>query len=112
MFGFQEILLHARIDRTTLEMWVRAGWVVPQRQDGEQLFSELDLARTRLICELRDEIGINEEGIGVALGLLDQIHGLRQAMRRILTGLEGLPEPLRRDAIAALRTSADRTEPR
>lgn len=105
MLALDDVLLHARVDRASLEGWVTAGWVLPQQGDGEPLFSEIDLARTCLIRDLRDTLGVNEEGIAVALDLLDQVHGLRQILRYVMVSLQGLPEPLRQEALAALRTT-------
>jgi hypothetical protein len=52
-------------------------------------------------------MGVNPEGIGVALGLLDQVHGLRAALRRLSGCLAALPEPLRAEALAALREAGE-----
>jgi hypothetical protein len=38
----------------------------------------------------------------VALGLLDQVHGLRLALRRVSACVATLPEEVRREALAAL----------
>ena len=105
MLATREVLLHARVDRASLETWVTADWVRPRQQNEEPQFSETDLARVCLIRDLRDTLGVNEEGIAVALDLLDQVHGLRQALRRVMSGLQGLPGPLRREVLAAVRAA-------
>ena len=46
--------------------------------------SEVDHARANLICDLKKDIGVNEPGIDVILGLIDQIHGLRRALREAI----------------------------
>jgi chaperone modulatory protein CbpM len=43
-------------------------------------FSEADLARAELIRDLMQDLGVNDEGVGVILNLLDQMHGLRRAL--------------------------------
>jgi chaperone modulatory protein CbpM len=43
-------------------------------------FSETDLARAQLIQNLIDDLGVNTEGVGVALHLIDQVHDLRRAL--------------------------------
>jgi chaperone modulatory protein CbpM len=43
-------------------------------------FSEVDLARAELIRDLMQDLGVNDEGVGVILNLLDQLHGLRRAL--------------------------------
>ena len=44
------------------------------------MFTEADLARAQLIRDLQHDLGVNREGIGIILNLLDQVHGLRQAL--------------------------------
>jgi chaperone modulatory protein CbpM len=80
-----EILRHARLDEKTLEAWVEAGWLIPLPRGGARDFSEIDLARARLIRDLREEIGVNDEGVSVILDLLDQLHGLRRTLTTVLS---------------------------
>ncbi len=106
MLGSRDVLLRARLDAASLEAWIEAGWLVPQRTGSERIFSGLDLARAWLIRDLRDGMGVNDESIAVALGLLDQVHGLRQALRRLGSAFHALPEPLRREILAELQGAA------
>jgi chaperone modulatory protein CbpM len=87
------------LDRGGLE----AGWLEPRQAGPEHAFSEIDLARACLIRDLRDAIGVNDEGIAVVLDLLDQMHGLRHALRRLSGALHSVPEPLRREVLARLQ---------
>ena len=111
MLESRDVLLRARLDAASLEAWIEAGWLVPQRAGPERVFSELDLARAWLIRDMRDGMGVNDEGIAVALGLLDQVHGLRQALWRLGSALHALPEPLRREVQAQLQGAADEAPP-
>jgi chaperone modulatory protein CbpM len=86
MISVQEFLIRARLDHRILEGWISAGWLLPVREP-EIAFSEVDLARAILIRELRDDLGVNDEGISVILHLLDQVHGLRLSMRELLDAL-------------------------
>ncbi len=61
--------------------------MIPSRSNDDLAFSEADVARARLIRDLIDDLGVNAEGVGVALHLLDQIHGLRKAMAEVLETL-------------------------
>ena len=56
-------------------------------------------------------MGVNDEGIDVALDLLDQVHGLRQALRRLGSALHALPEPLRQGIVAGLQGAAGEATP-
>jgi chaperone modulatory protein CbpM len=67
-----------------LEAWVEAGWLMPPQRDPEPMFSDVDLARVQLIRDLRDDFGVNDEGVSVILHLVDQMHGLRRSMRDLL----------------------------
>ncbi|WP_373503055.1 chaperone modulator CbpM [Aestuariivirga sp.] len=75
-----DFLYRARLDDATLEVWISEEWLSPQRTDTELRFSEADLARATLIRELQHDLGVNREGVGVILNLVDQLHGLRRAL--------------------------------
>jgi chaperone modulatory protein CbpM len=83
MITISEFLVRVRIDRHLLESWIAAGWLIPQREP-ELIFSDIDLARAQLIRELKEDFGVNDEGISLILHLLDQIHGLRRSMHGAL----------------------------
>ncbi len=111
MLGSRDFLMRARLDAASVETWIEAGWLVPQRAGPERVFSELDLARAWLIRDMRDSMGVNDEGIAVALGLLDQVHGLRQALRRLDSALHALPEPLRQEILVRLQGATGEASP-
>jgi len=79
-----DFLERARLDRETLEVWIEEEWLIPSRTASELAFSEMDLARAKLIRDLKNDLGVNDEGVGVILNLLDQIHGLRKVMADLL----------------------------
>jgi chaperone modulatory protein CbpM len=84
----EKFVVHARIDVQTLEMWVEAGWLVPGHVEGRVHYSEVDLARAHLINDLSG-LGVNEAGVPIVLDLLDQLHGLRRALRDVLAARSG-----------------------
>jgi chaperone modulatory protein CbpM len=98
MITHSEFLLRAELSATTLETWIAEGWIRP-----DPTLDEAALARTALIRELTERLGVNTEGVDVALTLLDQIHGLRRALRQMEAALEGLPPQLRQATLEALR---------
>jgi chaperone modulatory protein CbpM len=53
------------------------------------MFSDVDIARAQLIRDLREDLGVNDEGVSVVLHLIDQMHGLRQSMRDLLDEMRG-----------------------
>lgn len=81
MLDATEFCQMTEIRPATLEAWIEAGWLRPRYVQQDWRFSMIDLARARLILDLRGPMGVNDEGIGVILDLVDQIHGLRRALR-------------------------------
>jgi len=94
MISVHELLARVRIDQRLLDSWLGEGWLVPYL-GSEPQFTDLDVARTRLIRELKEDLGVNDEGIGLILHLLDQVHGLRRQMRALMercaSDLRGTP---------------------
>jgi chaperone modulatory protein CbpM len=94
---FSERDLIARVQHLTitrLRVWVRQGFIKPVDETA-QTFSEADLARAALICNLEDELGFDEEDVPVLLNLIDQIHGLRAELSGLLEALDDLPDEVR-----------------
>jgi chaperone modulatory protein CbpM len=79
-----EFLSRTHLDPETLEVCISEEWLLPAEASGEPAFSEIDLARANLIRDLKQDMGVNNEGIGIILDLLDQMHSLRQAMAETL----------------------------
>ena len=82
-----EFLQRARLDRATLDAWIAEEWLIPAQQAPEPAFSEMDVARAGLIRDLTEELGVNDAGVGVILNLVDQVHGLRNALADVLDSM-------------------------
>jgi chaperone modulatory protein CbpM len=103
-----EFIRHARLDVEVLESWIEIGWLAPRQEAETRRFSEIDLARVDLIRDLMLGMGVNEEGIAVILDLVDQLHGVRLALREVLSAVAAQPEPARRGIIDHAREAANR----
>jgi chaperone modulatory protein CbpM len=79
----QEFIARSHLDAPTLNAWIEADWLAPLTSGKTFVFSDADLARARLIRDLRLDFGVNDEGIAIILHLLDQLHGLRCLVRDI-----------------------------
>ena len=103
------VTLVGRIDRVELTQWVEAGWIVPERREpDEPRFSELDVARVCLICDLRRDLAVEEETIPLVLSLLDQIYVLRRQINALTAAIRQQPEDVRQailDLLAERRHS-------
>ncbi len=84
----------SRLTVTRLRVYVSQGLIKPE-EDGTPGYSEADLARAALICNLEDEMGFQEEDVPVLLNLIDQIHGLRSELRGFVEVIDALPPDVR-----------------
>jgi chaperone modulatory protein CbpM len=95
-----------RVDRLELHRWVEFGWVQPQRPaDAEPTFSDLDVARVCLICDLRHDLAVEEETMPLVLSLLDQLYAMRRQMKALQGALQQQPDDVRRAVMAVLDAS-------
>ena len=83
--------------------WVEQGWVVPDTADAGLVFHEIDVARVRLIHDLRRDMEIGEDAIPLVLSLLDQVYELRSRMNAILRALSSQSEDVRVAVLDALQ---------
>ena len=89
MFDATELCRQVGIQQAALDAWIEAGWLRPERARNDWRFSTIDLARVQFILDLSGPMGVNDEGVDVILGLLDQIHGLRRALLGVTSTMGG-----------------------
>jgi len=76
---------------------MRPGWSQrsPSRYpdaDGTTLeFHEIDVARVRLIHDLRSGMDVGEDAVPLVLSLLDQVYDLRSRLKAVLRAVEAQP---------------------
>ena len=93
MIAFDELLIRLReLDRRDLSRWVDNHWVLPERHADTWVFHEVDVARVELIIDIRRDFAIDDEAMGLVLGLLDQVYGLRRQMRRLCDAVATQPQ--------------------
>lgn len=76
----QEFLSVCGLGHETLSIWLEEQWLIPGGEAAEPSFSDIDVARARLIKDLKEDLGVNDAGIGVILDLVDQLHGMRRTL--------------------------------
>lgn len=84
------------VRRAELHAWIANGWVLPERRGGAHWFREIDIARIRLVHQIRREMAVPEDSVPTVLSLLDQVYGLRNELRRLARAVEAQPESVRR----------------
>jgi len=104
---FDEVLVILGIGASELSAWIEQHWVLPVEVDGHLVFDDSDVARVKLIAELRNDLGVNEDAIPVVLRLLDQVYGLRRALADLNEAIQALPESAQDQLRARLTAAAD-----
>lgn len=90
-----------------VERWIDCRWVQPEPEDGGWLFHDIDVARVRLIYDIRYELAIEEDAVPLVLSLIDQVYELRNALRAVEGAVARQPEGVRAAIRAALRHDRD-----
>ncbi len=84
-----EFIQRVQIDQQTLDVWLGEQWLIPNDNLSNMEFSEIDLVRASFILDLQRDLGVNDEGVGIILDLVDQMHGLRRALRALVPSSAG-----------------------
>jgi chaperone modulatory protein CbpM len=92
------------LPRNELADWIARGWVQPEGMaEAGWSFAEIDVARIRLIRDLRRGMAIDEDAMPVVLSLLDQVYDMRRTLKAVLGVIEHQTPALREAVITALR---------
>ncbi|MBY4591916.1 chaperone modulator CbpM [Rhizobium redzepovicii] len=82
-----EFRLYLKIDVIQLDLWIEQGWLIPETSDGRRQFRDADVARARLILDLMGNMGVNEAGVDIVMELVDELHGLRGTMGKLMAAI-------------------------
>jgi chaperone modulatory protein CbpM len=94
-----------RLSPADLSTWCARGWVRPAQRENSVEYRAVDIARIQLICEIRDDLAINDEGIGVVLDLMDQLYDARTRLRALGEAVLVQPDDTRRQIETLVRST-------
>ncbi len=95
MITVQTLSATVGVAEAEITRWVELTWLRPDGSPGGWLFREVDVARVRLIAELR-ELRMDEEAMPVVLSLMDQLYAARRRMRLLQQAVdEAAPDAVR-----------------
>jgi chaperone modulatory protein CbpM len=87
-----------------LALWIQRRWVRAERTpDGAWRLTEMDVARVRLLVELRVPLEVTDELIPMVLSLIDQLYDARRTVRSLLAALDEQPPAVRAAVLAAAK---------
>jgi chaperone modulatory protein CbpM len=85
-----------------LALWIERRWVRAERDpDGAWRLTEMDVARVRLLVELRVTLEVTEDLIPLVLSLIDQLYDARRSVRALLAALDDQPAEVRSAVLSA-----------
>jgi chaperone modulatory protein CbpM len=103
MIGIEAVLAAVpEVSPARLADWIARGWLTPAGTAPDWRFAEIDIARIRLICDLR-QMDLDDETLPLVLSLLDQLYDLRDLLRSLIGAVAAQPEEVRAAILAALR---------
>lgn len=80
-----------RLTRRQLVTFIEDGAVKPQRATGGYVFGRIDIARLELLCDLTEDLELDNEALGVVVSLIDQLHAARQEIAVLVRAIDLLP---------------------
>jgi chaperone modulatory protein CbpM len=95
----QLLRLHAGLTSVRIERWVARGLLRPAGEGDAWAFEQVDVARVRLLAELGDDLGFDEDTVESVVRLIDQVHTLHERLDVLLRAIAEQP-PETRTAIA------------
>lgn len=103
------------LTRARLVTFIEAELIIPLRREDQgtsvHLFRQVDCARVRLLCELADDVELDEGALKVVIALIDQLHAARQDLLAITRAVRSQPPDVRARLVAAIRKSDDDATP-
>lgn len=67
-------------DQAEIEDYIARGWLTPERDDQDYILDDTDIARIRLIRDLRMALAVETGEIDIILSLIDQLHTTRTTL--------------------------------
>ena len=96
LFTEDEVILTVtRLTRQQLGRYVEADLVRPHSAE--------DIARLELLCDLTQDLDLDEGAVGIVISLVDQLHDARRELVMLTEVIQTLPTDLRHRIGAALQ---------
>src|SRR4051794_39092382 len=107
MIGLEQLAhLCPEVPPAEITLWIERRRLRAELGPGGWTFTEMDVARVRLLAELRVTLEVTEEAMPLVLSLLDQLYDARRTVKALLAALEAQPEPVRAAVLAVARERA------
>jgi chaperone modulatory protein CbpM len=109
MTSLDELLgVHGRLTTVHVERWVARGLLRPTAEGDAWTFEAVDVARARLLAELADEMGFDDEAVETVIDLVDQVFTLRRQLQQLGEAIGQQPVETREAIALALKALRER----
>lgn len=78
----EEVCIQCGTSKELVLHFIEEEWLHPIDRE-HIIFDDEDIARIKLIVELIDDFGVNDEAVPIILHLIDQLNAFRQYRREI-----------------------------
>lgn len=92
-----------RLTRVQLSRFVEGALVKPEHDAEGYIFRRIDIARLELLCDLSDDLDLDETGLSIIVSLIDQLHAARKEAATLVHAIDALPTELRTHVLSALQ---------
>lgn len=92
-----------RLTRGRLLRFVEAEFIRPMKGQEGYVFTRVDIARLELLCDLSDDLDLDEAAIDIILSLIDQLHAARKDLDNVLQAMDALPADVRQHLVTAMK---------
>lgn len=99
------IITVTRLTRSQLARFIDEAFVKPQHGAGGYVFRPIDIARLELLCDLSQDLDLDETALGIVISLIDQLHDARQDLAAMARAIDILPADVQTNIVAALKRS-------
>ncbi|CAN5605805.1 chaperone modulator CbpM [soil metagenome] len=103
MTSLDELLREQGMTTVHVERWVARGLLRPREAGESWNFEQVDVARARLLAELSDDIGFDDDTVETVVSLVDQVHTLRGQLSLLARAISDQPAETQEAIAVALR---------
>jgi chaperone modulatory protein CbpM len=102
------ITLFPDLATTELVEWIERRWVQPELGEVDiWIFHPVDVARVRLIYDLRRTLDTPVDTVPLILSLLDQVYDLRCSLNSLTQAIATQPAEVQAAVLNAVKTQTD-----
>jgi chaperone modulatory protein CbpM len=97
------VITVTRLTRSQLVRFIDGALVKPQRDRAGYIFRPVDIARLELLCDLSQDLDLDDTALGIVISLIDQLHAARHELAEVAGVIETLPRDLRHRIDTAMK---------